>query len=178
MSPGEASDRQRWAVDQLDVQPRDRVLELGCGHGVAVSLICEQLHGGVVVGVDRSQKMIDAASKRNAVHITAGRARFVTAEIQEADLGDEPFNKVLAVRFPPLLRGPAGPTLAAIRDHLAEDGALYVVEHPLARDRLDGLADAIALRLRQHDFTVDSVLVEQREQPAVCIVASAPTVRP
>ena len=177
MSPGEASDRQRWAVDQLDVQPRDRVLELGCGHGVAVSLICEQLRGGVVVGVDRSQKMIDAASKRNAADIAAGRARFVTAEIQEADLGDEPFDKVLAVRFPPLLRGPAGPTLAAIRDHVSEDGALYVVEHPLAGDGIHGVADAIALRLRQHGFTVDSVVVEQRERPPVCIVASAPTAR-
>jgi SAM-dependent methyltransferase len=175
MSPSQASDRQRWAVDQLDVQPRDRVLELGCGHGVAVTMICEQLRGGVVVGVDRSPKMIAAARRRNAAHVTAGRARFVTAEIHEADLGDEPFIKALAVRFPPLLRGGAGPTLAAVRHHLAEGGALYVVEHPLARDRIHGVADAIALRLREHDFTVESVVVEERERPAVCVVASTPT---
>jgi SAM-dependent methyltransferase len=176
MSPTQASDRQRWAVEQLDVQPRDRVLELGCGHGVAVTLICEQLRGGVVVvGVDRSPKMIAAARRRNAAHVTAGRARFVTAEIHEADLGDEPFNKALAVRFPPLLRGGAGPMLAAVRAQVAEGGALYVVEHALARDRIHGVADAIALRLREHDFTVESVVVEERERPAVCVVASAPT---
>jgi SAM-dependent methyltransferase len=172
---GGPSDRQGWAVGQLDVQPWHRVLELGCGHGVAVSLICERLHGGVVVGVDRSPKMIAAASKRNAAHVSAGRARFVTAEIHEADLGDEPFDKVLAVRFPPLLRGQAGPALAAVRDHLAEGGALYVVEHPPARDRVHGLADAIEHRLRQHRFTVESVVVEERERPAVCVVAGAPT---
>jgi SAM-dependent methyltransferase len=172
---GGPSDRQGWAVGQLDVQPWHRVLELGCGHGVAVSLICEQLHGGVVVGVDRSPKMIAAASKRNAAHISAGRARFVTAEIHEADLGDEPFDKVLAVRFPPLLRGRAEQALAAIRGHVAEGGALYVVEHPFAGDRAHAVADAIALRLRQHRFTVESVVVEERERPAVCVVAGIPT---
>jgi SAM-dependent methyltransferase len=139
---------------------------------VAVSLICEQLRDGVVVGVDRSQKMIAAASARNAAHVAEGRARFVTAEIEEADLGKELFDKVLAVRFPPLLRGRAEPTLAAVRDHLAKDGALFVVEHPPGRDRAQGVADAIALRLREHGFVVDSSVVEQRRQPAVCFVAS------
>lgn len=168
MSPSSASDRQRWAVDRLEVQPRDRVLELGCGHGVAVTLICEQLDGGVVVGVDRSPKMIAAASSRNAAHVSAGRARFITAEIHEADLADEPFDKVLAVRFPPLVRGAAGPTLNAIRANLAADGALYVIEHAHAPDRVHAIADSVALRLGDHDFTVDSVEVEGR---AVCMVA-------
>jgi cyclopropane fatty-acyl-phospholipid synthase-like methyltransferase len=162
----------RWAVDRLDVQPRDRVLELGCGHGVAVGLICERLDGGVVVGVDRSPKMIAAASKRNAAHVTAGRARLVTADVGEADLGGERFDKVLAVRFPPLLRGQAGATLATVRDHLVEGGALYVVEHPLAADRLQGAADAIVLRLRQHGFAVDAIVLEQGDRPAVCVVAA------
>jgi SAM-dependent methyltransferase len=169
-----AESRQRWAVDRLDVQPRDRVLELGCGHGVAMTLICEQLRGGFVVGVDRSRKMIDVASKRNAAHIEAGRARFVTAEVHEADLGEESFDKVLAVRFPPLLRGRAGPTLDAIRDRMAEGAALYVVEHPPSRDAVQRVADAIALRLRENAFAVvDSVLEEQGEQPGVCVVATA-----
>jgi SAM-dependent methyltransferase len=168
MSPSAGSDRLRWAVDRLEVQPRDHVLELGCGHGVAISLICEQLDGGVVVGVDRSPKMIAAASSRNAAHVTAGRARFITAEIHEAELGDERFDKVLAVRFPPLLRGPAEPTLAVIRDRMAPGGALYVIEHLLARDRVGAVADSIALRLRKHGFTVDSVATEGR---ALCIGA-------
>ena len=41
--------RLRWAVSCLDVQPADRLLEIGCGHGVAVSLVCDGLDGGQIV---------------------------------------------------------------------------------------------------------------------------------
>jgi len=174
MGTDRASGRQRWAVEQLDVQPGDRILELGCGHGVAVGLICERLDGGSVTAVDRSPKMIAAAERRNAAHVSAGRARLLAAEVQGADLGEERFDKVLAVRFPPLLRGPAAPSLAAVGEHLAEDGALYVVEHPPGPGRVEALAESISARLSEHGYTVESVRM-QPEEPAVCVVAGART---
>jgi len=92
MSP--VSDRQRRAVESLDIQPGDHVLELGCGHGVAASLVCERLSpGGHLTAIVRSEKMIDAASSRNSEHLAGGRATFLCTTFEAADFGDQRFDK-------------------------------------------------------------------------------------
>lgn len=85
-------------VESMNIQPSDRVLEVGCGHGVAGSLICQRLHGGRYLAIDRSEKMIAAATKRNEAYVRAGIARFINDELESADLGEEKFDKVLAMR--------------------------------------------------------------------------------
>ena len=92
------SERLRAVVQELDIQPDDRVLEIGCGHGIAASLVCEQLEQGRLTAVDRSQKMVDAATVRNAAHVEAGRAEFLVASLEDMDLGERRFDKVFAVR--------------------------------------------------------------------------------
>jgi ubiquinone/menaquinone biosynthesis C-methylase UbiE len=92
------SERLRAIVDQLQIQPDDRVLEIGCGHGVAATMVCELLDGGQLTAIDRSPKMIEAASRRNTGCIEAGKAEFLVAELEELDLGDRRFDKAFAVR--------------------------------------------------------------------------------
>jgi ubiquinone/menaquinone biosynthesis C-methylase UbiE len=92
------SERLLAVVEQLQIGPNDRVLEIGCGHGVAATLVCERLEGGHLTAIDRSPKMIEAAGRRNAAHVEAGKAEFVVAELENLDLGDRRFDKVFAVR--------------------------------------------------------------------------------
>jgi ubiquinone/menaquinone biosynthesis C-methylase UbiE len=92
------SERLRSIVASLGIQPNDRVLEIGCGHGVAATLVCERLDGGFLTAVDRSAKMIEAASRRNAEHVAAGRAEFLVAALEDLDLGERRVDKVFAVR--------------------------------------------------------------------------------
>ena len=85
------SDRLRRIVDGLDLRPDERVLEIGCGHGVAATFVCERLDGGRLAAVDRSPKMIEAAARRNAAYVEAGTAEFLVATLEEMDLGDRRF---------------------------------------------------------------------------------------
>jgi ubiquinone/menaquinone biosynthesis C-methylase UbiE len=92
------SDRLRAVVDQLDVGPAERVLEIGCGHGVSATLVCERLRSGRLTAVDRSATMVEAAARRNAEHVASGRAEFLVAELEALDLGERRFDLVFAVR--------------------------------------------------------------------------------
>jgi ubiquinone/menaquinone biosynthesis C-methylase UbiE len=92
------TDRIQRFVAAMNIQPADRVLEIGCGHGVAAELVCAALTTGRYVAVDRSAKMIAAAAKRNALFVEAGRARFIHAEMEDAKLGRAKFDKVFAMR--------------------------------------------------------------------------------
>jgi ubiquinone/menaquinone biosynthesis C-methylase UbiE len=101
------SERLQRVVERLDIQPGDRVLEIGCGHGVAATMVCERLETGRLTAIDRSPKMVEAAARRNAEHVEAGRAEFLVATLEELDLGERRFDKIFAVRVGLFHREPA-----------------------------------------------------------------------
>jgi ubiquinone/menaquinone biosynthesis C-methylase UbiE len=92
------SARLQAIVDQLGLRPDERVLEIGCGHGVAATMVCERLEGGRLTAIDRSAKMIAAAARRNAEYVAAGKAEFLVASLEDVDLGDRRFDVIFAVR--------------------------------------------------------------------------------
>src|SRR5919205_3130453 len=89
--------RNRWAVQLLDIQPTDRVIELGCGPGVAIAALAARATRGLVVGVDHSQVMIGQARRRNRAAIQAGRVRLIHTPVERLSIGDGPFDAALAV---------------------------------------------------------------------------------
>ena len=167
-----ASERLAWAAGCLGVEPGDRLLELGCGHGVMVSLVCERLDGGRIVALDRSPKMTAAARRRNGAHVDAGRAAILTASLHEADLGEERFDKVFGVHFPPLLRGDPGRELEVVRRHLAPGGRLFVLSQPFGERDVEPGLERLRGVLGAHDFTVERERVDPLSgAPGVCVVA-------
>ena len=92
------SARLETIVDRMRIRPTDVILEVGCGHGVAADLICQRLSSGHFVAIDRSRKMIAAATHRNARHISSGIAAFIVADLDSFDPGSRRFDIVLAIR--------------------------------------------------------------------------------
>ena len=123
------SERLRAVVERLDVRPDDRVLEIGCGHGVAATLVCERLAGGRLTAVDRSAKMIEAARRRNRAFVEAGIAEFLVARLEALDLGDRRFDRIFAVRVGLFHREPERARSLAER-WLAPGGTIHAVFDP------------------------------------------------
>lgn len=170
-----ASKRMAWAVDVLDVAADDRLLEVGCGHGVAVSLVCERLVGARIVAVDRSPKMIAAAERRNAAHVAAGRARFVTSRFEDAELDQAAFDKVFAFHVADFWRKPEQ-WLAITRALLAPGGRLFLFNQaPGWRSAADAkeFGYGLARVLEPHGLAVEDVLAGELEPPAACVIARA-----
>jgi ubiquinone/menaquinone biosynthesis C-methylase UbiE len=76
------SERLRAIVDRMDVQPTDLVLDIGCGHAVAATMICERLTSGPLTGIDRSSTMLEAARRRNRACVDAGVAEFLLGDLE------------------------------------------------------------------------------------------------
>ena len=173
-NPDVASRRLKWVVETLGVRADDRVLEIGCGHGVAATLVCERLDGGMLTAIDRSQKMIDMAERRNAEHVAAGRARFEAVALEDAELGGARFDKVFAVNVGVLSQRPAA-AAGLLTPFLARAGTVYLfAQAPGWR------ADEAARRFGEawshelHGLAVAEVLVGETEPGfAVCVVARA-----
>ncbi|HEY0683451.1 MAG TPA: class I SAM-dependent methyltransferase [Steroidobacter sp.] len=101
------TERLRTIVKGMRIQPGDRVLEIGCGHGVAASFVCEKLRSGRLLAIDKSKKMIDAAVRRNSEHVASGKAEFQAVDVIEFDPGRTKFDKIFAVRVGLFHRDPA-----------------------------------------------------------------------
>jgi SAM-dependent methyltransferase len=155
----------------MAVRPEDRLLEVGCGHGVAVTLVCERLAGGSILAIDRSPKMIEAAVRRNRRFVDAGIARFQVATLDQADLGRDRFDKVFAVNLR-LFWEPA-PELRALRDRLRPRGALYVFFQSPVSGEVERIAGSLASNLEECGFSVaDTRFADLRPNPVLCVVAN------
>ncbi len=139
--------RHEVVVDHLDPQPADRIAEVGCGWGVAATLVLERLTIGTYVGVDRSATMVTAAAARNATAVAAGRARFVAARAEE--LAGGPFERVFAARVRALATVPA---LAAARGALVAGGVLLVAIDAPSLPAASASADLVASAMGDAGF--------------------------
>ncbi len=89
--------RHSAAVSALTLKGDEAVLEIGCGHGVAVRLVLDELTAGSITALDRSQKMVDVVAASAPEALAAGTLRLRAEALEDADFADERFDAILAV---------------------------------------------------------------------------------
>ncbi|MEJ7900961.1 MAG: class I SAM-dependent methyltransferase, partial [Thermomicrobiales bacterium] len=161
-----------WALELLDIQPNDRILEIGCGHGVAVSMIGDLLDQGRITGIDRSFDMVELARLRNRDHLKSGKAVVQPVSLDRADLGDERFDRVFAINVS-LFEQQADRSLDIIRDALVPGGRLFVFFQPPNSSKTRELADRTIGNLEANGFLIERVSFKDLDPAtATCIEAT------
>ncbi len=163
-------ERISWAVDVLSTRPGERVLEIGCGRGVAIELICRETRAEHVVGVDRSATAIGAAEERNREHVEAGRVRVIHAALADLET-EERFEKVFAINVNLFWLRPAA-ELEVVGRLLAPDGKLYLFYEPPSAGKVDHIVRVCRQFLEEGGYEVQEVpRADSAAKPLVCVVA-------
>lgn len=167
----ETAKRVLWAVKQLQLQPDDTILEVGCGDGSALSLIAPRLTRGRIVGVDRSKLAIRAAEKRNREGLKAGTVSLVESELAELRLSDQ-FGKAFALNVNVFWHRPKK-ELAVLRGLLAPGGQLLLMFEPPSADQIDHIAELTRRNLEANGFEVTGETRAQLQASAGLLIRAA-----
>ncbi|MGK3986588.1 class I SAM-dependent methyltransferase [Sorangium sp. So ce136] len=129
--PRDLSPRLAAIVEALPLRPGLRVLEIGCGPGVAARAVARRIGGGHVLAIDRSARAIAQAMAGSEAELASGHLSFRQAAIEDFELeqGERPYDIAFAVRVGALDgRHPEAGRVARqrIRRALGKGGRLYI----------------------------------------------------
>ena len=85
----------QWGLKAAGIQLTDRVLDVGCGGGKAISRILEETRREVA-GVDHSPEAVKTARSVNRAAISSGRLRIVESSVESLPFRDGFFDVVTA----------------------------------------------------------------------------------
>ncbi len=168
--------RNRWVVSLLDVQPTDRVLEIGFGPGIAVAELSRAATSGRVLGVDHSEVMVRNARRRNASAVRAGRVGLHVGSVDALPDFGGPLDTILAVNSMGFWPEPVA-RLEELRRLLRPGGKIAIASQP----RCPGATSQTSARaareiddaLRCAGFVRSRVETLDLDPPAVCVIAEA-----
>ena len=85
----------QWGLKAAGIQLTDRVLDVGCGGGKAISRILEDTRREVA-GVDHSPEAVKTARSVNRAAVSSGRLRIVESSVENLPFRDGFFDVVTA----------------------------------------------------------------------------------
>jgi ubiquinone/menaquinone biosynthesis C-methylase UbiE len=87
----------QYGIERLDIQPEDRVLDIGFGGGVTIEKMLKIIDTGKIYGVDFSDVMVKQARQKFKQAIDSGKVSIVCADVQKLPFEDDIFDKICTV---------------------------------------------------------------------------------
>ncbi len=165
-----SNERFTWAAKVLNLQPADKVLEIGCGAGLLVEEIAKLLDSGTITALDRSAAMIKMASKRNAALLSESKATFACLDFSNSTFKKSAFDKVIAFNVNFFWKNPTR-ELAIIKKILKPGGELYIFYQAPTWINIEATRP-ITENLVENSFKVSGTICKKMAPtPAFCIKA-------
>jgi len=86
-----------WTIQHLDIQPTDKLLEIGFGPGFAIQEIVPLLTTGSISGIDFSQTMVSSAKRRNAPAVKTDQVDLRYGEVTHLPFAENMFDKAFSI---------------------------------------------------------------------------------
>ena len=164
-----------FAVRQLRARPTDRILEIGCGTGVAAGVIAASLTSGHLTAIDRSAHAVASARARLARWMAAVTARVRRTALADADFVADSFDRALAVNVNQFWIDPQA-ELAVLAGAIRRNGMLCLVNQPPSPSSAERITTECPAALREQGF--DRVrLARESRGTAVLVSISARNAR-
>ena len=165
-----------WAVEVMAPRPTDRLLEIGGGPGIIVSLICPMLSSGQIHGIDRSKPATAHAARRNARCVEEGRASFEAVALADADLGRGRFDTAFAINVR-LFRTNAAREADVLQRGLKPKGTLYLFQQHPSAERTRAVTEELRAALTDNGFDIQDVLTKGSGAATMTSIEAAPVSR-
>ena len=163
--------RNAWAVQWMQLQPTEVVLEIGFGPGLAIAQICKSVTEGCIYGVDPSPVMVTAASKRNRAAVQAGKVKLYCAAVTSLPPFEKEVDKVLTINSFEFWDAKVE-ALRSVKQRMRNGGQIFLVhqvQHKQGEPPVGKLAKTYLTHLEQATFT--QIQVEQDATlDAVCVI--------
>jgi cyclopropane fatty-acyl-phospholipid synthase-like methyltransferase len=167
----ESHPRFRWAREIINPNPKERILEIGCGTGLLVEEIVPYLKAGKITAIDRSSAMIAKAIKRNAESITKGRAEFVKADWLDFVAGRIRYDKVIFFNINFFwTQASVSREAEFIRSLLSEKGSVYIFYGPMFNGGFEKISTLLSPNLSKAELPIRRTIHHQ-ELRCCCFIA-------
>ncbi|WP_182526258.1 class I SAM-dependent methyltransferase [Nocardioides dongkuii] len=160
--------RIRWAVDFMDVQPSDHVLEIGCGPGAGAEAICGKLETGKLFAIDRSESGVDRTKRRCARYVESGRLTVRQIDLATLRVPVKRLNKVFAFNVNLFWVRDCAEEIALLHERVLPGGAVFLFYEVRFPQQVPMMLERASAALSEGGFRVS--VVEQKSPAVVGVV--------
>jgi SAM-dependent methyltransferase len=115
----------RAALEQLDLQPDDRVLEVGFGGGDMIARMARVVTRGAIAGLDYSPDVVALGERRFRAQVASGKMAFVCADVAAMPYPEARFTKACTMNTIYFWPDPAA-ALRELNRVIVKDGVLVL----------------------------------------------------